>query len=291
MITKLEFLVLGSGTSAGVPSIGCDCEVCHSEDSRDRRLRTASCLRFRDGSGHARTILLDTSPDLRQQALTHKLDRCDGIFYTHGHVDHIFGLDEVRRFNVVMQSPIDIYAEASTLKGLGRVFKHIFESASNTNPSFVANLIANELEVGRRVDLFGLGFTPIRLMHGRLPILGFRIEALTADGQVAAKQPEPLPLAYCTDVSAIPPETWPILTGLETLILDMLRHRHHPTHLNLDQATTIADQIGASATWFVHMGHEIAHAAVDRELPKGQALAYDGLRLPKVQPVSSQTDP
>ncbi|MHC4219819.1 MAG: MBL fold metallo-hydrolase [Planctomycetota bacterium] len=276
-VRDVEFVILGSGTSAGVPVIGCDCAVCTSDDPRDRRTRAAACVRFTDPSGEARVVLIDTSPDLREQALRHRLRRCDGIVYTHNHVDHTFGLDEVRRFNVVMQAPIDIYAEDRTLEFLGRIYRHIFAKEKNVNDSFVATLIPHEIEVGRPLDLYGLRHTPLRLLHGKLPILGFRLETLEGPDRLAAEQPGPLPLAYCTDVSGIPPETWPRLTGLRTLILDMLRYRRHPTHMSVDQAVEAADRVGAEQTWFTHMTHDIRHADLDGELSEGMSLAYDGL--------------
>jgi phosphoribosyl 1,2-cyclic phosphate phosphodiesterase len=233
----------------------------------------------------ARTVLIDTTPDLRQQALRHNLRRCDAILYTHNHVDHIFGLDEVRRFNIVMRAPIDLYAERPTLDALHRVYRHIFDKANNVNDSFVATLIANEIQVETPLDLFGMRFTPIRLVHGRLPILGFRIEPSSPSAVGRGEQtrttspssPPPLPLAYCTDVSAIPPETWRHLEGLDTLVLDGLRHKKHPTHFSLDEAVNAAANIGARQTWFVHLAHEIAHAEVDATLPEGMNLSYDGL--------------
>jgi phosphoribosyl 1,2-cyclic phosphate phosphodiesterase len=278
-VRDVELIVLGSGTSAGVPAIGCDCEVCTSDDPRDRRLRCSSCLRFVDADGQERTILLDASPDLREQALRHRLRRSDAILFTHHHVDHVFGLDEVRRFNLLMRAPIDVYGEPRTLEALGRIYKHIFEQEKNVNDSFVATLIPHLLEPGLVLDLFGLRVTPLRLLHGRLPILGFRVEALDAAGDVADEQPGPLPLGYCTDVSSIPPESWGVLGGLRNLLLDMLRPRHHPTHLTVDQAVAAADQIGAERTWFVHMTHDILHADLDPRLPEGMGLAWDGLRL------------
>lgn len=268
-ITDFSFTFMGTGTSAGVPIIACDCAVCTSEDPRDHRSRSGACIRFTDATDQERVILIDTSPDLRAQVLREKLHRCDAIVFTHNHVDHTFGLDEVRRFNMVMQQPIDIYAERSTLDHLHRVFQHVFESHKNINKSFVANLIPNEITVGTPIDLFGLRCTPIRLMHGRLPIVGFRFDH--------SDKHQALPLAYCTDVSTIPPETWPTLVGLETLVLDMLRIRHHPTHLTLDQAVSIADEIGATQTWFTHMTHCIGHAEVDESLPRGMNLSFDGL--------------
>ncbi|MHC5022604.1 MAG: MBL fold metallo-hydrolase [Planctomycetota bacterium] len=277
LLRDLEFIILGSGTSAGVPVIGCDCDVCHSTDPRDKRTRTAACMRYVDPLGHARVILIDTSPDLRQQALRHKLDRCDAILYTHNHVDHTFGLDEVRRFNVVMRAPIDIHAERHTMEFLQQVYRHIFEKEQNVNDSFVATLIPHLVDPARPLDLFGLRVTPLRFLHGRLPILGYRLEALDGEGGIARDQPPPLPLAYCTDVSAIPPETWPRLTGLRHLVLDMLRYRHHPTHMTVDQAVDAAGRIAAGRTWFIHMTHDIRHADLDPRLPEGMSLSYDGL--------------
>lgn len=277
MVADVDLLILGSGTSSGVPVIGCDCAVCASSDPRDQRLRTSACLRFVDGRGHRRVVLIDTSPDLRQQALRHRLDRCDAIVYTHNHVDHTFGLDEVRRFNVMMNAPIDLYAEQRTFEHLQRVYKHIFERQANVNDSFVASIIPNLMHEARPIDIHGVRFTPLRLLHGRLPVLGFRIEALGDDGEVAASQPGPLPMAYCTDVSGIPPETWPRLAGLRTLVLDMLRYRAHPTHFTVDQAIHAAGQISAERTWFTHMTHDISHADLEPRLPEGMSLAYDGL--------------
>ena len=178
-----------------------------------------------------------------------------------------------------MQTPIDLYAEPRTLEHLNRVYRHIFARDKNVNDSFVATLIPHEIDPDTPLDLYGLRMTPLRLLHGRLPILGYRLEALDEAGAIAAVQPGPLPLAYCTDVSAIPPETWPLLTDLETLILDMLRPRHHPTHFSVDQAIEAADQIAAARTWFIHMTHDIDHATLDETLPEGMALSYDGLVL------------
>jgi phosphoribosyl 1,2-cyclic phosphate phosphodiesterase len=274
-VRDVRFIILGSGTSAGVPVIGCECHVCTSIDPRDQRTRCSACLRFTDPSGQQRVILIDTSPDLRAQALREKLDRCDAILFTHNHVDHTFGLDEVRRFNAVMQKPIDIYANAHTMEHLRRVYKHIFDRDQNVNDSFVATLIPHLLDCSRPLDLYGLRFTCVELLHGRLPVLGFRIEASDARSQPAPNVP--LPLAYCTDVSAIPPETWPKLRGLKTLVLDMLRYRKHPTHMTVDEAIRAAEQIGACRTFFTHMTHDISHAELDAELPEGMALAYDGL--------------
>ena len=277
VLSTFSFTFLGTGTSAGVPVIGCQCKVCTSDDPRDRRRRASVCLRFTDGGGQERVVLIDTSPDLRAQALDIGLDRCDAILFTHDHVDHTFGLDEVRRFNAVMRSAIDIYAEEETLDFLRRVYRHIFEAEKNINISFVASLVEHELRVAEALDLFGLRFTPLRLLHGRQPVLGFRIEALDGSGEVASSQPGPLPLAYCTDVSEIPGETWGQLAGLETLVLDMLRPQKHPTHFSTDEAVATAGRIAAQQTLFTHMTHDISHAGL--ELPGGMALAHDGLVL------------
>ena len=167
-----------------------------------------------------------------------------------------------------MQQAIDIYAERHTLDHLHRVFQHVFESHKNVNDSFVANLIPNELVVGEPILLHGVSFTPIRLLHGRLPIVGYRIDV-----------PGGPSMAYCTDVSSIPPETWPELLGLDILVLDMLRFRHHPTHLTLNQAIEIAEQVDAKQTYFIHMTHCILHKTVNDGLPERMHLAYDGLQL------------
>ena len=168
---------------------------------------TSACIRFTDPDGEPRTVLIDAGPDLRQQVLAHQIDRLDAILFTHNHVDHTFGLDEVRRFNVVMRSPIDVYAEDRTLDHLRRVYQHIFEPERNVQASFVASLIAHRLEAERAIVLHGVRFTPIRLLHGRLPILGFRIEP-DRPGDWDGSDPW-WPLAYCTDVSGSRPRAGP----------------------------------------------------------------------------------
>ena len=273
----VRITILGSGTSAGVPVIGCDCEVCRSDDPRDRRTRCSTIIETVDTRGQHRVIFIDTSPDLREQVLRHRIRRCDAILFTHHHVDHLWGLDEVRRFNAVMRLPIDIYAEPRTMENVRRVYPHIFDRNKNTNESFVATLIPHHLAVEQPITLFGLRITPIRIIHGRLPILGFRVEHEHESGNAATD--DPLPLAYCTDASAIPPETWPHLNNLNTLILNSLRYRHHPTHFNVDQSIATAEQIGAKQTYFIHMTHNILHADLDPRLPEGINLAHDGLRF------------
>lgn len=296
-----RFLFLGTGTSGGVPLIACDCLTCTSADPRDKRTRTGAAVQWIDPSGKPRTVLIDATPDLRQQALRHDLWRVDAILFTHNHVDHIFGLDEVRRFNAVLRDPIDIYAELYVLESLRRVYKHVFDPASNVNDSFVATLIGHEVPPppedawngAAPITLWGMSFTPIRLMHGRLPVLGWRIDRERGSGtrerasgsssaplvDPASPAHDPFPLAYCTDVSAVPPFSWPRLEGLRTLVLDALRLRRHPTHLTIDQAVDVATQIDASRTFFVHMAHELGHARTEAELPERLRLAYDGLIL------------
>lgn len=276
----MRLVFLGTGTSSGVPLIGCHCAVCRSTDPRDTRLRCAAALLWTDATGQERVVLLDCGPDLRQQALRAGLERCDGIFLTHNHVDHIFGLDEVRRFNAVMQRPVSVYADAHTMEALHRVYKHIFDRDKNVNDSFVATLIPQLIRPGEPVDLHGVRFTPFTLLHGKLPVLGYRVEwAPGSPPRQDAGSTPILPLAYCTDCSGVPTESWRPLAGLRTLVLDALRHRKHPTHFTVGQAVSVAHEVGASATYFIHMTHDLPHAETDAELPEGMSLAYDGLVL------------
>jgi len=260
---SLRLTFLGTGTSAGVPLIGCDCAVCHSRDPRDRRDRPSVMLRFPDHQDRLRTVLIDTTPDLRHQMLRHQVRRLDAVLYTHNHADHVFGIDDLRRFNAVMDEPLDLYAEPYMLDWLRATFRYIFDAEKNVNKSFVPKLILHPLEPDKPFDLLGRSFTPLRLMHGRLPILGYRLGDM----------------AYCTDVSAIPPETWPLLDDLDVLVLDGLRYRHHPTHLTVDQALEIIEQVSPDRAYLTHIGHDIRHADLEPRLPANVKLAYDGLEV------------
>ena len=272
-VTDIRFTLLGTGTSSGIPVIACDCATCTSSDPRDRRTRVGAMLEFNDPEGNPRVILVDCPPDHREHALRHRIRRVDAILFTHAHVDHVFGLDDARLYNVTMHAPVHLYAERTVLDELTRIYDHIFRPHRNVNKSFVADVLTTVVEPGRAVHLFGIDATPVRLLHGALPILGWRFDAATPVADT------PLPLAYCTDVNGIPPESWAPLRGLQTLVLDMLRERKHPTHFSLDEALGAASESGARRTVFTHMTHDVRHAELSARLPAGVELGYDGLRL------------
>ena len=235
--------------------IGCRCATCRSSDPRDRRSRPS--ILFELGSGVR--VLVDTTPDLRSQALACDLDRVDAILYTHCHADHVMGLDEVRRFNVLQQAAIPCFGDAATLKEIRRTFAYIFESADEGGgiPLIDLHAVAGPFSVG------GERIVPVPVWHGRREILGFRVRDF----------------AYLTDCSAIPDASWPLLEGLDTLVIDALRHRPHPTHFTVQQAVAVAARLGARRTWLTHICHDLPHAATNASLPDGVQLAYDGLVL------------
>ena len=279
-VTDLRFTLLGTGTSSGIPVIACDCATCTSTDPRDRRTRVGAMLEFTDPTGTPRVILIDCPPDHREHALRHRIRRVDAILFTHAHVDHVFGLDDARLYNVTMKAPINLYAERTVVDELTRIYDHIFRPHRNVNKSFVADVVTAVVEPGRAVHLFGINATPVRLLHGALPILGWRFDATAGTPSVlpAAGTHATLPIAYCTDVNGIPPESWSALAGLDLLVLDMLRERKHPTHFSLSEALEAAAQLSARRTVFTHMTHDVRHAELSARLPAGVELGFDGMQ-------------
>lgn len=251
-----EVIVLGSGTSHGVPMIGCCCQVCTSNDPRDRRTRPSIYVKL----GGVR-LLVDTSPELRLQCLAAGIDAVDAVLFTHHHADHVAGLDDLRRFNWLMKKALPCYGTPRTLDGLRRMFSYAFEAAADS-PHSRPQLELIEI-TDRTFEIAGERIVPVPLMHGPMPVLGYRFGRF----------------AYCTDCSVIPPDSFPLLRGLEVLILDALRLDPHPTHFSLPQAVDAAERIGAGRTYFTHMAHQLQHAETNARLPRGMALAYDGLRF------------
>jgi len=260
----MQLLFLGTGTSAGIPMIGCHCPVCESQDPCDQRTRASVVVRFMQ-EDRTWQYLIDTSPDLRLQTVRHRIDHLDAVLYTHAHADHVLGLDELRRYNAVQKAPLDLYAEDDVATALRQMFVYIFDSERNINTSFVANLRMHRIEAGTGFELGPAHWQPLRLMHGNLPIVGFRIEH---GGRS---------LAYCTDVSAIPDTTLEQLEDLDLLVIDGLRQRPHPTHLSIDQALAFVDLLKPRRALLTHIAHDVCHAQVNASLPEGVALAYDGL--------------
>jgi phosphoribosyl 1,2-cyclic phosphate phosphodiesterase len=254
----LRVTVLGSGTSVGVPAIGCDCAVCHSSDPRDRRTRPSILIQV-----NGMSILVDTSTDLRTQALDRNIRRVDAILFTHNHADHVFGLDDVRRFNHMQRSSISCYADASTVSSLRRMFSYAFDPTVQPGgglPQLTLFTLAGSF------CLAGVEIVPVPLMHGRLPILGFRIGAF----------------AYLTDCNQIPDGSWPLLNadgGVHTVIIDALRQRPHPTHFSVSEAIEAVRRMGAERAYLTHICHDLPHAETCAQLPHGVELAYDGLVL------------
>jgi phosphoribosyl 1,2-cyclic phosphate phosphodiesterase len=251
----MKITVLGSGTSVGVPMIGCHCEVCQSEDPRDKRLRPSVLFRIGD-----KAVLVDTTPDFRQQALRAHIDRIDAILYTHSHADHVLGLDDVRPFNFRQGSRIPIYGAPETIDSIRHVFKYVF--LDEPTESSIPKIDTHKLN-GEPFDLLGETVTPVKIYHGKQPIYGFRIGSA----------------AYLTDHSEIPEESIPLLQGLDVLFLDALRHKPHPTHSTVARSLETVARLEPKRAYFTHICHDLGHEVTEATLPDHVRLAYDGLEL------------
>lgn len=253
----MEVLVLGSGTSHGVPMIGCDCAVCRSENPKNRRFRPSILVRTDRGA-----ILVDTSPELRLQALANDLRRVDAVLYTHTHADHIFGLDDLRRFNDLSGDEIPVYGDEATLADIRRIFPYIFTETQlgGGKPRLTLHAVPPVF------DLLGLRIRSFYVLHGTLPVLAYRFD-----------QPEPArSAAYVTDVSHIPAEAKAHLHNLDLLILDAVRFDPHPTHFGLYQALDVIADLKPSRALLTHLSHRFDHDTVNAQLPANVELAYDG---------------
>jgi len=248
----LRLTMLGSGTSMGVPSLGCGCRVCRSADPHDKRTRPSLLLRS-DG----RNILIDTSPDFRHQALAAGIDRLDAVLYTHGHADHILGLDDIRPFNMKQHERVPVYANGQTLAILTRTFAYIFDEkpTMSTVPAVELREITGPFEAA------GVKFVPIPARHGNTDVLGYRF------GRAA----------YVTDFSEIPAASMELLRGLDDLILSALRDRPHPMHSTVAHSLEVVHEVGARRAWFTHISHDLAHEETNARLPQNVRMGYDGL--------------
>lgn len=256
----MQVTLLGTGTSTGVPVIGCRCQVCASEDPRDQRTRCACHI---DVNGIS--LIIDTGPDFRGQALREVIARVDAVLFTHHHFDHIVGLDDLRPYFFDNRGSIPCYARSNTAVVLSRMFQYIFVEA--TYPG-VPNLDLHEVEgpfdvVSRYDPRLSVQVVPVEVWHGPLAMYGYRIGRF----------------AYLTDTNRIPEHSFAQLRDLDVLVLDALRHEAHPTHFTIEEAIEIAQRVGARQTYFIHMTHSILHAEEDARLPGGINLGYDGLQF------------
>ena len=246
--------VLGSGTSMGVPTIGCTCRVCTSSDPRDQRTRPSIMLQY-----GGRCVLIDTTPDFRQQAIREQIRHIDAILYTHAHADHILGLDDVRPLSFRTESKIPLYAHEKTASAVESIFRYIFDA--NYKYGGIARVEMNR--INGDMDLFGACLEPVEIMHGDAVIHGFRFGSA----------------AYLTDFSEIPPHSMQHLQGLDILFLDALRHRPHPTHSTVANSLRLVDELKPKRAYFTHISHDLAHEETNRDLPQHVRLAHDGLKL------------
>ncbi len=250
-----KITVLGSGTSVGVPTIGCHCDVCTSKDSRDKRLRPSILVSY---EGH--NVLIDTTPDFRTQALRARIDRLDAVIFTHSHADHLMGLDDVRPFNFRQKGQIPIFAAPDTMEAIPRCFRYIYEGGERVTQ--VPKLDPRVLN-GAPFDVFGMEFLPIPILHGTQTIYGFRFGSA----------------AYLTDHSEIPESSMALLHDLDVLFLDALRYKPHPTHSTVERSVRTVEQLAPARTWFTHICHDLGHERAESMLPPHIRLAYDGLEI------------
>jgi phosphoribosyl 1,2-cyclic phosphate phosphodiesterase len=250
---------LGTGTSVGVPAIGCGCPVCTSDNPRNHRTRCGLAVGLPGGN-----LLVDTPPDLRQQLLREQIGLVHAVLYTHEHADHIFGLDDLRLMQFYLGGPVPLYCEPAVERRIRKSFDYAFQSAERLHTGAIPQLAMRTIAL-EPFQVLGATVIPLRLHHGgTVPVLGFRF------GNVA----------YCTDVNAIPPESMDLLRELDVLVLDCLRREPHATHFGLEQALSIVDELRPKRTLLTHMSHNFDHDATNAELPAGVELAYDGLEVP-----------
>lgn len=256
---SLRITLLGTGTSTGVPRIACDCAVCTSPDPRNRRLRAGVLIEVLDGGGAAGTLLVDTSPDLREQALTHDIRRVDAALFTHAHADHVYGLDDLRVFNFIQGGAIPLYGSPATLAAVRRAFAYVWEDGQEGG----GKPRLEPVPVTGPFELLGRTIEPLPVWHGGLEVTAYRIGGF----------------ALVTDVSAIPQATMERLGGLDVLVLGTMRYRPHPTHLSIAEGVEVARTLGAKRTVFTHLAHDVDAAAPEVDLPPGVELGWDGMQF------------
>jgi len=251
-------ILLGTGTSVGVPAIGCGCAVCQSDDPRNQRTRASAILGLPEGN-----LLIDTSPDLRTQLLREKIGIVHSVIYTHEHTDHVMGFDDLRLFQFYLGHPVPVYCNQRVYARLATAFDYAFDDKPKTHAGAAPKVEVNLIETDP-VKILGAEVVPIPLKHGpKFDVLGFRI------GNVA----------YCTDTSEIPESSWPLLEGLDILVLDALRPEPHVTHFTIDQAVEVAQRLGVKQTYFTHCACKVDYEQVNRDLPAGIEVGYDGLQI------------
>ena len=255
---KLTFL--GTGTSFGVPQLGCHCEVCRSPDPRDRRTRVGALIETDDGT----RILIDTPPELRMQLIAADVDRVDAVFFTHDHADHTHGIDDLRAISVRRGAALPIYGAPDTLERLARRFPYIFDDNIRPLPgTSKPEGHARPLRDGESVELGGVNVTAVAVPHGPFSVYAYRIG----------------PLAYITDAKSVPPPAMKQMRGAKVLVVNALFRTEHPTHLSIPEAVRVARELGAERTYLTHLTHDNRHADLEAELPPGIAPAFDGLTI------------
>jgi phosphoribosyl 1,2-cyclic phosphate phosphodiesterase len=251
---KATLTVLGSGTSMGVPTIGCGCAVCHSADPRDRRTRPSILLAY-----GGKFVLIDTTPDFREQAIRENIRQLDAVLYTHTHADHILGIDDLRPLSFHRDGGIPLYAKPEAAEFLRTMFRYIFEADYKFGG--IARVQLNP--INGPMELFGARFEPVRVIHGDSEIYGFRFGSA----------------AYLTDFSDIPDQSFERLHDLDVLFLDALRHKPHPTHSTVENSLKIVERVKPQRAFFTHICHDLPHEATNATLPEHVRLSYDGLKL------------
>ena len=252
--SNVKITIIGSGTSTGVPVIGCSCDICSSSDKRNKRSRSSILI-----SINGKNILIDTSTDLRCQALKNNIKAVNAVLFTHPHADHVHGIDELRSFNFIQKETIPCYGDERTLERIRCMFSYIFDAGENTVG--IPRLEMNRIDGA--FNIFGLSIVPLVVMHGDLPILGYRFANA----------------AYITDCSRIPEETMAELEGLDFLVLGALRYTPHSKHFNIDEALAVVEEIRPKKAIFTHLSHEVDFKRTSLELPENVSLAYDGLTI------------